>query len=106
MFMIPEQLSAATKTNIEAQVALLSNLTSKYFEGVEQVVGLNLAVAKKSLEDSGETAKQLFAAKDAQELLAKLHIDRDPGVLDPQRRKHLLLCMHTFIQYRRSLTVK
>lgn len=79
MFTIPEQLSAATKTNIEAQVALLSNLTNKYFEGVEQVVGLNLATAKKSLEDSSEAAKQLFAAKDAQELLTLVAAQTQPN---------------------------
>ena len=34
-----------------------------------------------------------------QELLAQLHIDRDPGVPQPQRGQYLSLCMHTLIQY-------
>lgn len=78
MFTIPEQISAASKANIEAQVALLSNLTNKYFASVEQVVGLNIATAKQSLEESGTTAKQLFAAKDPQEFLSLIAAQTQP----------------------------
>lgn len=78
MFTIPEQLSAASKANIEAQVALLSNLTNKYFEGVEQFVGLSINTAKQSLEESSIAAKQLFAAKDAQELLSLIAAQSQP----------------------------
>ncbi|HEY0847838.1 MAG TPA: phasin family protein, partial [Noviherbaspirillum sp.] len=70
MFNFPEQLSTVAKANIEAQLSMLTNLTSKAFESVEKVVDLNLNVAKASLEDSSIAAKQLLAAKDPQEFFS------------------------------------
>jgi phasin family protein len=65
-----EQFSAATKTNIESQLALLTTLTGKAFETVEKVVELNMNVAKAALEESTSNARQLLAAKDPQEFIA------------------------------------
>ncbi|MFZ6760940.1 phasin family protein [Undibacterium sp. Ji50W] len=67
MFTAPEQFSAATKANFDAQLALITTLTSKAFEGVEKFVELNLNAAKSSLEESTAATKQLLAAKDPQE---------------------------------------
>ena len=62
-----EQFSAATKANIEAQVALFSQIASKTFEGVEKLVDLNLKATKSSLEEGHEATQKLLTAKDAQE---------------------------------------
>jgi phasin family protein len=70
MFPINDQLSAAAKTSINAQLSILTALTTKAFESLEKVVDLNLNVAKASLEDSSVTAKQLLAAKDPQEFFS------------------------------------
>ncbi|WP_296949052.1 phasin family protein [uncultured Massilia sp.] len=70
MFAFPEQFSNATKANLESQFALMSALTTKTFEGVEKLVGLNLSTAKSALEDSSANARQLLGAKDAQEFFA------------------------------------
>ena len=70
MFSIPEQFSTSSKANIEAQLALISNLTNKAFESFGKIADLNLAAAKSSLEESRAVAKQMFAAKDAQEWLS------------------------------------
>lgn len=70
MFTIPEQLSAASKANIESQLALMTALSNKAFESVEKMIDLNLNVAKASLDESTSAAKQFLAAKDAQEWLA------------------------------------
>ncbi|MBV8665538.1 MAG: phasin family protein [Burkholderiaceae bacterium] len=70
MFSIPEQFSNATKVNFDAQMALLTELTSKTFESVEKIVDLNINVVKASIEESTETAKQLLAAKDPQEFFS------------------------------------
>lgn len=70
MFTIPEQFSAASKANFEAQLSMMTALTNKAFEGVEQMIGLNLNAAKASLEESSAAAKQFLAAKDAQEWLS------------------------------------
>jgi phasin family protein len=70
MFPMNEQLTNAAKTNLEAQLSILTALTTKAFESVEKVVDLNLNAAKASLEDSAVTARQLLAAKDPQEFLS------------------------------------
>jgi phasin family protein len=70
MFAIPEQFSNATKSNFEAQIALLTELTNKTFESVEKIVDLNINVVKASLEESSATVKQLLAAKDPQEFFS------------------------------------
>ena len=70
MFAIPEQFSAATKANFEAQLALLTSLTSRTFESVEKLVALNINAAKTSLEESTVAAKQILAAKDPQEFFS------------------------------------
>jgi len=70
MFAIPEQFSAASKANFEAQVALLTALYNKVFEGIEKVVDLNLNVVKASLEESNAAARQILAAKDLQEVFS------------------------------------
>ena len=79
MFAIPEQFSAASKANFEAQLSLISALTNKAFEGVEKVVDLNLNVAKASLEESSAAAKQFLSAKDAQEWLSLAAAQAQPN---------------------------
>ncbi|WP_136417716.1 phasin family protein [Herbaspirillum sp. ST 5-3] len=70
MFNIPEQFSSVAKANLEAQLSLITSLTTKAFESIEKVVDLNLNVAKASLEDSSIAAKQLLSAKDPQEFFS------------------------------------
>lgn len=70
MFSFPEQFSAATKTNFEAQLAMITALTHKTFESVEKMIDLNMNVAKASLEESAANAQQLLSAKDPQEFFA------------------------------------
>lgn len=70
MFAIPEQLSTVAKANLEAQLSMFTNLTSKAFESMEKMVDLNLNVAKASLEDSSIAARQLLTAKDPQEFFS------------------------------------
>lgn len=79
MFTIPEQFSTASKSSIEAQLALLSNLSNKTFESVEQIIDLNLNVVRKSLEESSLAAKQLLAAKDVQEFLTLVAAQAQPN---------------------------
>jgi len=63
------QLSNATKTLFDGQLAALNELTGQAVASIEQVVALNLAAVKASSEEATATAKQLFAAKDPQEFL-------------------------------------
>ncbi|TWC64620.1 phasin family protein [Herbaspirillum sp. SJZ099] len=75
-----EQFSAAAKANVEAQIALFSQLASKTFEGVEKLVDLNLKAAKSSLEEGQATAQKLFAAKDPQEFFSLSSAQAQPAV--------------------------
>ena len=70
MFTVPEQFSAATKANFDTQLAMMTALTGKAFEGIEKFVELNLTVVKTSFEESTAAAKQILAAKDPQEFFS------------------------------------
>lgn len=79
MSTFPEQFSAATKANFEAQIAMLTALTNKTFESVEKIIDLNMNVAKASLEESTATAKQILAAKDPQEFFSLTAAQAQPS---------------------------
>ena len=67
MFTIPEQLSAAVKTNYDAQLAMITALTRASYHSVAKMIDLNVNVAKTSLAESSAIAKQLLSAKSPQE---------------------------------------
>jgi phasin family protein len=96
MYSYQEQLSAATKTNIESQLALISTLTAKTFESVEKVIGLNLNVARTSLEESAAAAQQLLAAKDAQEFFAVTAAQTQPTEKNLAYGRHLASIASSF----------
>jgi phasin family protein len=75
----PEQFSAATKANFEAQIAFLTAFTNKTFESVEKIIDLNMNVAKASLEESTATAKQILSAKDPQEFFSLTAAQAQPS---------------------------
>jgi phasin family protein len=61
-----EQFAATNKANYETMMGL----TAKAFEGVEQLIALNMQVVKASLDDATETGLAALSAKDPQALLA------------------------------------
>jgi phasin family protein len=65
--MFAEQFSSAAKANLENQIAIAQLFNAKAFEGVSQLVDLNLKAAKASLEESTAAVQQLLAAKDVTE---------------------------------------
>ncbi len=71
MFSIPEQFSAATKSQLEAQLKILNNMATTAFEGAQKVIALNLSTTKASVEKSSAAARDLLEAKDPQEFFAK-----------------------------------
>lgn len=70
MSSIPEQLAAAAKAHFETQYKLLNTLTTKAFEGMEQIIELNVDAAKSSVADASAAAGEMTAAKDPQALAA------------------------------------
>ncbi|WP_426319076.1 TIGR01841 family phasin [Pseudoduganella sp. R-43] len=71
MFSIPEQFSAATKSQLEAQLKILNNFATTAFEGAQKVIALNLSTTKASVEKSSAAARELLEAKDPQEFFAR-----------------------------------
>jgi phasin family protein len=79
MFSIPEQFSTVSKANLDAQLELLTSLSTHAFESVEKVIDLNLSLVKASMEESAAAARQLLAAKDPQEFFAVSSAQIQPG---------------------------
>ena len=61
-----EQFTATNKANFEAMMGL----TTKAFEGVEQLAALNLQVVKASLDEATEAGRAALSTHDPQSLLA------------------------------------
>lgn len=79
MFAIPEQFSNATKASLESQFTLMSSLTSKTFESMEKLVGLNIATARTALEDSTAITRKLLGVKDPQEFFSVTAAQAQPS---------------------------
>ncbi|WP_151446180.1 TIGR01841 family phasin [Lacisediminimonas profundi] len=79
MLSYQEQLSNATRSQMEATLALMTNLTTRTFEGVEKFIELNLTVAKTSLEESTAAVQQLLAAKDPQSFFSLTTAQAQPN---------------------------
>jgi phasin family protein len=79
MFSIPEQFSTAAKSQLEAQLKVISALTSKAFESAEKVIALNIDTGKAALEKNSAAARELLKAKDPREFftLGASHIKAD-----------------------------
>jgi phasin family protein len=67
--MFAEQFTSVAKANLETQLAAAQFFAAKTFDGVSQLVDLNLQAVKASLEESTTTAQQLLSAKDPREAL-------------------------------------
>ncbi len=61
----PEQFAAAYKSNLDSLFAL----SAKTFEGIERLVDLNLNVAKASLAETSDKAKEMLSLRDPQEVV-------------------------------------
>lgn len=70
MSTLPEQFSAARKSQVEAQLAFFQNLTTKAVEGAEKIIALNLSTTRASMEKSSAAVRQLFTVKDPRDLFA------------------------------------
>src|ERR1035437_10361295 len=78
MFAISEQFSGASKANFDAQVSMLAALGNKAVEGVEQLVDLNISVARSSLADSAAKTRQLLSANSPLDVLSLATADAQP----------------------------
>lgn len=84
MFTNPEQFANATKTLFDLQVETFNALASKAVQGVEQVVALNMATAKNSMDNALAASRQMSQAADAKAALDSLSARLQPGAQDAQ----------------------
>jgi phasin family protein len=61
-----EQILDSQKSNVDT----LTGLAGKAFEGVEQLIELNLSVAKAALAEAAQTTQAALSVRDPQELMA------------------------------------
>jgi phasin family protein len=84
MFTNPEQFANATKTLFDLQVQTFNALASKAVQGVEQVVALNMATAKNSMDNALAASRQMSQANDPKTAIDNLQARLQPGVQDAQ----------------------
>ena len=70
MSTLPEQFSAAGKSQIEAQMSFFHQFTVKAVERAEKMMHLNIDTARDSLANSKQAMSQLLLVKDPRDLLA------------------------------------
>ena len=67
MFLFSEQFANGAKANLDAPLTIIGALTSKTFEGLEEIIELNMTTVRASLTDSLSSSKELLSAKGPQE---------------------------------------
>lgn len=80
MFPIQDQMSVATKSSLEANLALYTSLTNKTLESVEKLINLNMTAVRASMEESTAAAKQMLAVKDPQEFMSLVTAQSKPNL--------------------------
>lgn len=70
MFQIPEKLTSAGKSQLDAQLNFLNTVTEKAFEHTGKALALHFSTSKALLEKQTSTAQQLIAAPDVRSLIS------------------------------------
>jgi len=70
MSTLPEQFSAARKSQVEAQINFFQNCASSAVQNAEKLFALNLSTTRASMEQSSAAVRQLLTVQDPRDLLA------------------------------------
>ena len=76
MYVTPEQIAAANKTNVESVLSIAAS----QFAAIEKLVGLQTSTLKSFFEDSIANARALAGAKDVQEAMTLQQAFAQPAV--------------------------
>ena len=90
MFTSPEQFANATKTLFDLQMQTFNALANKTVKGVEQVVALNMAAAKNSMEGTLAAGQEMSQAKDPKAALDALAAQMRPGMANANEYREQL----------------
>ncbi len=80
MFSIQDQLSIATRNNIESQFAMMTLLSNKTFDGIERLCTLNITAARASIDEWCATMRQVLAAQGPSEILSLSMAQIQPNI--------------------------
>jgi phasin family protein len=70
MSTLPEQFSAARKSQVEAQINFFQNYASTAVQNAEKLLALNVSTTRASMEKSSAVVRQLLAVQDPRDLFA------------------------------------
>ena len=70
MSTLPEQFSAAGKSQIQAQLDFIESFGTRAFDGAARLIALNIDTGRAAVDSSSEALRQLAAARDPRDLLA------------------------------------
>jgi phasin family protein len=76
MYVTPEQITAANKTNVEAMLSI----ATAQFTAMQKLAGLQSATIKSLFEDSIASTRAMAGAKDVQELVSLQQTFAQPAV--------------------------
>lgn len=82
MFTSPEQFASATKTLFDLQMQTFDMLANKTVKGLEQVVALNMATARNTMDQTLAASRDLSQARDARAAFDALSSRMAPGASD------------------------
>ena len=81
MSTLPEQFSAASKSQIQAQLDFLQSFGARAFDGAARLIALNIDTGRAAVDSSSAAFKQLAEARDPRDLIALAKGPQDFGKL-------------------------
>lgn len=70
MSTLPEQFSAASKSQIQAQLDFFESFGARAFDGAARLIALNIDTSRAAVDSSSAALKQLASLRDPRDLLA------------------------------------
>lgn len=80
MFLNKDQISETARENLQSQISLYADFTTKALENFEKLVTLNLTAGRASLDEAAATTRQMLGAKDPQEFIAVVTAQARPNI--------------------------
>jgi phasin family protein len=80
MFTSPEQFASATKTLFDLQMQTFDMLANKTVKGLEQVMALNMATARSTMDKTLSASRDLSQARDARAAFDALSARMSPDM--------------------------
>jgi phasin family protein len=70
MSTLPEQFSAASKSQVQAQLDLIESFGTRAFDGAARLIALNIGAGRAAVDSSSAALRQLADLRDPRDLLA------------------------------------